>query len=90
MKPAIAILMGALLVGLLRAQMYSGVLRPHKSRPPLLDLMLQLGAVALVAFLLRSKIRRAGDDTNELAPGKGAMSCATGTISVWNMGPSSL
>lgn len=54
MRSVIAIFVGALAVGLLRGQMYSGVLRPHESRPVVLDLMLQLGAVALVAFLIDS------------------------------------
>lgn len=33
-------------------------------------------------------IQRTADDTNDLAPGKGQMSCATGTMSVWQMGSS--
>jgi len=59
-RSLIAIPIGALAVGLLRSQMYSGVLRPHESRPPLLDLMLQLGAVALVAFLIGFVVKRRG------------------------------
>ena len=33
-------------------------------------------------------IQRTADDTNDLAPGKGLMSCANGMISVWQMGSS--
>ena len=60
MRSVIAIFVGALAVGLLRGQMYSGVLRPHESRPVVLDLMLQLGAVALVAFLIGFVVKRRG------------------------------
>lgn len=60
MRPAIAILIGALAVGLLRGQMYSGVLRPDASRPALLDQVITLGSVALIAFLVGFVVERRG------------------------------
>ena len=60
MRPTIATLVGALAIWLLRGQTYSGVLRPNESRPPLLDLTLQLGAVALVALLIGFAVKRRG------------------------------
>lgn len=60
MRSLIAILVGALAVGLYRGQMYSGILRPHESRPLLLDQSLHLGVIALVAFLIGFAVKRRG------------------------------
>ncbi len=60
MRNLIAILVGALAVAFLRGQMHSGVLRPHESRPALLDQVITLGSVALIAFLIGFVVKRRG------------------------------
>lgn len=60
MRSLIAILVGALVIGLYRGQMYSGILRPHESRPLLLDQALHLAVITLVAFLIGFVVKRRG------------------------------
>ena len=60
MRSVIAILIGAVAVGIYLDQQYSGVLRPQQSIPALLASVINLGLVALIAFLVGFVVKRRG------------------------------
>lgn len=60
MRSFIAILIGAVAVGVFIGQTYSGALRPQASMPLLLQQALQLGSFALIAFLVGFVVKRRG------------------------------
>lgn len=60
MRSLIALVIGAAAVGVYLGQARSGVLSPQASRPALLDAAIQLGMLALIAFLIGFVVRRRG------------------------------